>query len=171
MLKSLNLATATLLLVGTIVHAQPNRTVPGLPAAAPNVNPEHENSKKQAEQAYRSAQFLKVEELTSKVISENSKDHVALYLRGSARVELGIRTRDVPKIRQGIADCRGAILHDTQSQSMYYLPYLYGMSNLAKLESRPQHADVAIQVATSTLAESEDRGEDRANLILSLIHI
>lgn len=165
MLKSLSLATAALLCLGTLVHAQPGRNVPGLPAAAPDVNPEHENSKKEAEQAYRSAQFLKVDELTSKVIRENSKDHVALYLRGSARVELGIRTRDVAKIRQGIADCRGAILHDTQNQSMYYLPYLYGMSNLAKLESRAQHADVAIQVATSTLAETEDRGESRANLI------
>ncbi|MBD3673680.1 MAG: tetratricopeptide repeat protein [Planctomycetaceae bacterium] len=163
--KSLSLSLIAILTLTTVVNAQPNRNIPGLPAAAPNLNPEHENTKKEAEQAYRSAQFLKVDQLTSKVISENPKDHVALYLRGSARVELGIRTKDTAKIRQGIADCRGAILHDTQEQSMYYLPYLYGMSNLARLEDRPQHADVAIDVATSTLNGSEVRGEDRANLL------
>lgn len=165
MLKSFSLSMLAVLALATTVNAQPNRNVPGLPAAAPNLNPEHENTKKEAEQAYRSAQFVKVDELTSKVISENAKDHVALYLRGSARVELGIRTKDTAKIRQGIGDCRGAILHDTQEQSMYYLPYLYGMSNLARLESRPQHADVAIEVANSTLKESDVRGEDRANLL------
>lgn len=165
MLKSLSLSMLAVFMLATTVDAQLNRTVPGLPAAAPDVNPEHENTKKEAEQAYRSAQFTKVEQLTSKVISENSKDHVALYLRGSARVELGIRTKDTAKIRQGIGDCRGAILHDTQEQSMYYLPYLYGMSNLARLENRPQHADVAIEVANSTLNGTEIRGEDRANIL------
>jgi tetratricopeptide (TPR) repeat protein len=151
--------------MGTVVHAQPTNGIPGLPAAPAQVNEAHEKIKKEAEQAYRSADFDKVSQLTSRVIRENPKDHVALYLRGSARIEQGVRTRNAAKIREGIADCRNSILHDPDEQSMYYLPYLYGMSNLTVLEGRKQHAEVATQVATQTLQNTKIKGEDRANLL------
>lgn len=154
-----------LALIGTALHAQPINNIPGLPAAPVQVNEAHEKIKKEAEQAYRLADFAKVDQLTGRVLRENPKDHVALYLRGSARIEQGVRTRNAARIRDGIADCRNSILHDPEEQSMYYLPYLYGMSNLSAIEGRKQHAEVSVQVATQTLQNQNIKGEDRANLL------
>src|SRR5689334_6829312 len=68
-----------------------------------------ETQKKEAETAYQSGDFQKCIDLTTKVLSTNPKDHVALYLRASAHVELGVVRRDGKELRAGIEDARESL--------------------------------------------------------------
>jgi lipoprotein NlpI len=117
-----------------------------------------------AEQAYQQGDFLRVLELTTSMIEANSRDAVAFYLRGSARVELGRAQRDNKAVRNGIADARQAIAIGGTDQAVYYLPYLYGMTNLAALENRKSHAEVALKIAGDALAQLRLKPEEKANL-------
>lgn len=136
-----------------------------LSSPSSTVNPQHEAAKRRAEQAYTSGDFAKVVPLMDGVLRSNPRDDVALYLRGSAKIELGIAAGDAAKVRDGISDSRNAILHDTKGQMMYYLPYLYGMTNLTALEKKPNHANTAVSVATQALSKPGLKDEDRANLL------
>ncbi|WP_166828934.1 tetratricopeptide repeat protein [Thalassoroseus pseudoceratinae] len=129
-----------------------------------NANPEHEQIKKQADAAYQQRAFTQAVELVSKVIKENPKDDVAFYLRGSSLVEIGLQNRDVDKLRAGIADARQAISLNGRERIDYYLPYLFGMSSLAGLEDKPEHANVAIQVATQVIGLPNVGTAQSANL-------
>jgi tetratricopeptide (TPR) repeat protein len=148
--------------------AQPRplpRQPDGLPVPVPaKINPAHEKSKREAEQAYAQGEYSRVAALMESVIRQNPRDDVALYLRGSALIEDGVQKSDTKLIRAGITDSRQAILHDKKGESMYYLPYLYGMTNLTLLEDKPQHATVSVQVATSSLQDAKVKGQDKANL-------
>ena len=149
-----------------VVEAQ-RRTLPPLPGAdsRPDVNPVHERQKSEAEQAYKAKRYDKTIELTSRVIAENQRDHVAYYLRGSARIEQAIQSRNAKLARDGINDARLAINYGGQdAPAMYFLPYLYGMTNLSAIEGRDQHAEVAIQIASQTLSNSAIKPEDKANI-------
>ncbi len=128
------------------------------------VNAAHEKLKTEADQAYRKGDFKRTVELTSSVIRENPSDHVAYYLRGSARAEIAVRNRDVKEMRGAIADSREAIRLDGTRNPMYYMPYLYGMTNLTMLENRKEHAEVAVKVAGQVLSLPTLKGDDRANL-------
>jgi tetratricopeptide (TPR) repeat protein len=130
-----------------------------------NLRPEHDQARNEADQAYRRADHKKVIELTSGVLAQNPKDHVALYLRGSSRVDLGVASRDGALIRNGIADARQAISIKTDDNMNYYLPYLFGMTNLAGLESKPAHAQVAVDFATQLLGQPKLKGEQRSNTL------
>jgi len=123
--------------------------------------------KSEAEQAYRANSFDRTIELTETVISQNSRDHVAYYLRGSAKVEKGIRKRDGKLIRAGINDARLAINYGgtEPSVAMYYLPYLYGMTNLGAIEGRKEHAEVSLKVAAQALNNPALKPTDRANIL------
>src|SRR5690606_29933513 len=70
-----------------------------LPKPTGNVNPVHEEKKRQADAAYRGGDFQKVIDLTSEVLRENPSDAIAFYLRASGRVELGARNGDMKSIR------------------------------------------------------------------------
>ena len=131
----------------------------------PNLKAEHDQARNEADQAYRRADHKKVIEITSGVLLQNPKDHVALYLRGSARVDLGVATQDAASVRNGITDARQAISIKTQDNLNYYLPYLYGMTNLAGLEKKPAHAQVAVDFATQLLGQSTLKGEQRSNTL------
>lgn len=120
--------------------------------------------KEQADVAYRQRNFPKTIDLSNQVLAKSQNDHVALYLRGSARVELGILTGKVESLRQGISDAREAIRHEGKGKPEYYLPYIYGMSNLADLEGKPNHAKTAKTVVDSVLERSDLSNEQRANL-------
>jgi hypothetical protein len=118
--------SAGALLALTLAIASPERAMaqaaaPGSPATGPNAP---------AEQAYKQGEFDKVVQLTNTTLRSNPNDHVALYLRGSARVEQGLQRRDGQLIRDGIADAREAIRLGGKENSIYYLPYLYGMTQL-----------------------------------------
>ena len=149
--------------------AQP-RTLPrkpnGLPIPIPTqVNPAHEKAKREAEQAYAQGEYHTVITLMETVVRQNPRDDVALYLRGSARIEDGVQKNDTKLVRAGISDSRQSILYDKKGESMYYLPYLYGMTNLTLMEGKPQHANVSVQVATSSLNDGKTKGQDKANLL------
>ncbi|MFQ5732199.1 MAG: tetratricopeptide repeat protein [Planctomycetaceae bacterium] len=128
------------------------------------VNPTHERYKTQADQAYRKGDYKRAVELTSAVIRENRSDHVAYYLRGSARAELALAARDAAEMRRAIADAREAIRLDDTRNAMYFLPYLYGMTNLTVIENRREHAKTAVAVAGQILRVPTLKNEDRANL-------
>jgi len=160
------LTLAALLLTATLagtVYGQQRIFQPRNPNRQP-VNPRHEQLKTQADQAYRQGDYAEVVKLTNTVLQQNPRDAVAYYLRGSARVEIGLRNRDAKEMRSGISDAREAIRLDSSGNPMYYLPYLYGMTNLAALEDRKEHAEVAVKYAGQLLKQSSLNGEMRANI-------
>ena len=130
-----------------------------------NANPAHEKIKSEAESFYKQGKYQQTIDLTSQVITQNPKDDVAFYLRGSAKVEMGIRSNNTEMVRQGIADAREAIGLNGQEHTDYYLPYLYGMSNLSQLEGRKEHAEVALQVATQVLNLANVKEDQKANVL------
>lgn len=128
--------------------------------------PEHESQRSQASQLYQAGDYNKVVEITSAILSANQTDDIAVYLRGSAKVELGIANRQAALVREGIADASAAIQANQGRKNPtfnYYLPYLYGMTNLSSLEKNPSHAKVSIDIATKLLAQQSIDAESRAN--------
>lgn len=128
-------------------------------------NPKHEDAKRSAEQAYKQGDYDKAISITDGVLVEAPEDDVAFYLRGSARVEKGLRAGDRKLIRAGIADAREAIRFGPEKSGLYYLPYLYGLKSLATLENRKEHADLAVQVATTALRIPGLKNDEKANLL------
>ena len=129
------------------------------------LNPVHERSKIEAQQAYQQGKYQKAIDLTSSVLRSNPRDDVAYYLRASARVELGLQQRDPQQVRNGIADSREAIRINGRENPIYYIPYLYGMTGLAALEGRNEHAEVAEKYAGLAMDQAGDRPQDRAHLL------
>ncbi len=144
-------------------YAQP-QILQTQPVSQAAVNPVHERAKTEAEQAYQKGDYAEAIELTSGVLQQNSSDHVAYYLRGSARVDLGKSRGDVRLIRSGITDAREAIRFARTPNFNYYLPYLYGMTSLAAIEKRDAHAEVAIKVAGQLIAQPKLKPDARANM-------
>ena len=130
-----------------------------------NANAAHEKIKSEAESFYKQGNYQKTIELTSQVLKQNPKDDVAFYLRGSAKIELGFRSNNTQMVREGIADAREAIGINGQEHTDYYLPYLYGMSSLAQLEGRKEHAEVAMQVAGQVLNLANINDDQKANVL------
>ncbi|WP_437230453.1 tetratricopeptide repeat protein [Planctomicrobium sp. SH661] len=120
--------------------------------------------KDQADTAYRERDFPKAMQLCDQALAIAPEDHVALYLRGSSRIEMGIFSGNVELIRTGIADAREAIRHEGKGKADYYLPYIYGMSHLSAFEGKPVHATTARTVADSVLDRDDITPEQRANL-------
>ncbi|MEX0715456.1 MAG: tetratricopeptide repeat protein [Planctomycetaceae bacterium] len=104
-------------------------------------------------------------ERTSEALRQNPQDDLAYYYRGSARIELGLAQGNADLVRTGIADAREAITRGGRTHKTYYLPYLYGMTALAALEDRREHAETALQVADQTLAVAGLSQEDRGTLL------
>lgn len=129
-----------------------------------SVNPAHEKLKSQADQAYRQGKYSEAVKLMNSVIRQNPRDAVAHYLRGSSRIELAMRKQDAKAMRGGIGDAREAIRLDAAKNPMYYLPYLYGMTNLTVIEGKPQHAKVAVSFADQLLQKAPLTTEMKANV-------
>lgn len=155
------LLTLWLVSFAATAFAQP---VPAPRPANPNANPAHEKLKFEAEDAYQANDFAKTIELTGRVLAENPRDHVALYLRASARVELGQMTGQAKEIRAGVEDAREALRHGGTDQINYYLPYFYGMTSLSQLENRPEHADVVVSFSQTVLQRPGLKPDEAANL-------
>jgi len=128
-------------------------------------NPEHEKMRADARKAYEEGEFAKAKDLTDRILTQNPKDHAALYLRASARVELGVVKRDVKEIREGIEDARDSLKVGGGGEINYYLPYLYGMISLANIEDKKEHANVSLEVAKTVLARTNLTPEQRANVL------
>lgn len=162
---STTLLLGLVLLVPTVVQeAAAQRTVirPG------TVNSRHEELKQQADDAYRQGDYAKTIELAGQVLQSAASDHVALYLRGSARVELGIQQRNAQLLRDGIGDAREAIRIRNRVEIDYYLPYLYGMSHLTAIEGKPSHAELAKGVAEQILEMDTVTAPEKANIAYQL---
>ncbi|MGE3314631.1 MAG: tetratricopeptide repeat protein [Planctomycetaceae bacterium] len=129
------------------------------------LNPKLEDAKRSAEQAYKQGDFDKAIQITDGVLQEAREDDVAYYLRGSARVEKGLRNGDKKLIRAGIADAREAIRFAPEKSALYHLPYLYGLKSLAVLENRREHADLAVQAANLALQIRNLKSEEKAHLL------
>ena len=135
--------------------------------AIANANPELDKMHAEAKQAYENGEFPKAKDLTTKILQQNPKDHAALYLRASARVELGVVKRDVKEIRDGIEDARESLIAGGSNEVNYYMPYLYGMIALANIEDKKEHANVALTVAKTILTSTKANPtpEQRANIL------
>jgi len=127
--------------------------------------PEHEAQRKQTQQAYDVGNWPQVISSASAILQANPKDNIALHLRGSARIESGIQMMDTAIIREGITDTREAISAATTPDFNYYLPYLYGMTNLTKIEQQPDHARVTVEIAGQLLLQSGITAEQKANVL------
>jgi lipoprotein NlpI len=127
--------------------------------------PEHEALRKQANDAFKSGDFISVIKLTTSIIDKNAKDNTALYMRGSARIEVGISRVDGQMIRQGITDAREALTAASKPEFNYYLPYLYGMTNLTLIEGQVSHSAVSVKIATELLTTATMSDEQKANVL------
>ena len=136
---------------GTIVSAQSN--------------PEQEKLRSEFKAAYVKGDYEKCKELTTKDLALNPKDHLALYLRASSRVELGFVSRDGAEVRSGIEDARESLKIGGGGEIDYYLPYLLGMITLANIEDKKEHANVALEISKSVLARTNLTPEQRANIL------
>lgn len=126
--------------------------------------------KEQADAAYRQREFETAIKLTNQVLAQAPTDHVALYLRGSSRIEMGIINGRMELIRQGIGDSREALRSEGKGNPDYYLPYMYGMSHLAGLEGKPDNAKASLQVADGQLEREDLTPEQRANVHYQRAH-
>ena len=120
---------------------------------------------KAVDEANQRGDYAEVIRLASILIAKDDKDYFALHLRASAKIELGRQSRDVKSVREGVADARAALGIAGKKAVWLFIPYLYGMTTLAELESRPEHAKVGIDVVTPVLARTDLSPADRANLL------
>ena len=160
---ALNFATAAAFAQGDDKKPTPESAATTNQPRDPLLLPQHDQARTDAEQAYRRSDHKKVIELMSGVLTQNPKDHVALYLRGSSRVDLGGATGDAVLVRAGITDARESITIKQKDNINYYLPYLKGMTSLSLVEKKRTHADVAIDFATKLLAQQTLKGEELSN--------
>lgn len=131
--------------------------------------PEVTDARGKADSAYQQGNYAKVIELATWLIDNHPDDnvHVAYHLRASAKIEQGRLVGSGKLVRDGIADARQAILIAGNEYPWVHIPYVYGLSSLADIERRKEHADLAIKVVTPVLQYPESKNystEDRANL-------
>lgn len=124
----------------------------------------------EADQAYQHGEYAKVIAVSDQLIQSYPKDnvHVAYHMRASARIELGRAAGAAKQVREGIADARTALGIGGNKYFWLYIPYFYGLTSLAEIEKRPDHAELAIKVAGPVLARPVDKdftADDHANLL------
>lgn len=136
------------------------------PLWAQNDPPKPQPPKSEAEEAYSQGDFEKCIEIANRSLAANPNDHVAYYWRASAKVELGQVQRDKKLVREGIEDARASLkaLGNGKLEPKYYLPYLYGMTSLAQIENRPEHADTAVGIADQLVKKESIPAEQKANI-------
>ncbi|MGE5194677.1 MAG: tetratricopeptide repeat protein [Deltaproteobacteria bacterium] len=131
--------------------------------------PEVLEARSKADTSYQQRDYAKVVELTNWLIDNFPTDnpHFAYHLRASAKIELGKASRSGKQVREGISDARTAIGISGARYPWLHIPYLYGLTALAEIERRPEHAEMAIKAVTPVLtypATKDFTDEDRANL-------
>ncbi|MBS0265768.1 MAG: tetratricopeptide repeat protein [Planctomycetes bacterium] len=131
--------------------------------------PEVTDARSKADSAYQKGDYAKVIELATWLMSNYPEDnpHVAYHLRASAKIEQGRQAGSAKLVREGITDSRQAILSAGREYPWVYIPYAYGLSSLAEIERRKDHAELAVKILTPVLQYPETKnftGEDRANL-------
>ena len=117
-----------------------------------------------ADLLYRQRDFRGAIAAASRGIDANPTDHVAFYLRGSARVEEGLLTNSVEMVKAGVADSREAIKLEGNGKPDYYLPYIYGMTMLARLAENPDYARTASSVVDQVQSRAALTPAEESNL-------
>lgn len=120
---------------------------------------------KAVDEANQRGEYAEVIRLASILLAKDEKDYFALHLRASAKIELGRQSRDAKSVRDGVADARSALSIAGKKAVWLFVPYMYGMTSLSEIESRPEHAKVGIDVIAPVLARSDLSPSDRANLL------
>ncbi len=120
-----------------------------------------EQLRSQAQSAYKVGNYADSERFCNQLLQMDSRDHLALYYRASARVEMGGQTNNAALVRKGIEDARAAI--GIEEEPNYFLPYLYGMSQLSRIERKPEHASTALKTVDTLLSKSDLTKEQKAN--------
>ncbi len=143
----------------------PSISAQEISAQTVSLSQEQTQSLDQAMAAYQSGEYDRAITLADAVLKTNPKQGRALHIRASSRVELGIQTGNAAMIRDGVADARESIGATQSKQPGYYLPYLFGMTNLSMIEDQPKHAQDSINVATQILERLKMSDEDRANIL------
>lgn len=149
----------------TQFRTQPRSTF-GQPqtTAGQTLNAADEKTKTEAQQAHQAGRHQEAINMVGGLLNRNPRDDVALHIRASARVELGVQRRDAALIRAGVGDARTAISINGRNHVVYYMPYLFGMTQLANVETRPGHAETAASVAGKLLDLKSLANADKANI-------
>lgn len=117
-----------------------------------------------ADKAYEESRYDDALRIAQKLLEADPKNSEALFIQAASRVEMGVETGDTAMVRDGVADARSAIEISQSKHPKYYLPYLYGMTNLSLLEDRPEHVQTSISVATQIIEKLPMENEDKANI-------
>lgn len=141
----------------------------GIPDGPSESPPQVVEARANIDRAYQEGNYAKVVELSTWLIDNYPGDnvHVAYHLRASAKIEQGRNARSAKLVREGITDARQGLQLAGAEYPWLHIPYLYGLTNLAELERRPEHADMAIRVVSPVLQHPASKNftdEDRANL-------
>lgn len=133
---------------------------------APNtVQTERDTIRTDASRAYQKREYTKALEISNQLLTTDPRDFVALHLRASARIELGREEGSPEKVREGIEDARVSLGIAGQRYPWLYVPYFYGLSSLAEMENRAEHAELAIKIAGPVLARADLSKNDRGSLL------
>ena len=133
------------------------------PAAAPAVA-SGSAATSEADLAYRQRNFRGAIEAASRGIEADPNDHAAYYLRGSARVEEGLQTSNPELVRAGVGDARESIRLEGSGKPDYYLPYIYGMTMLSRMDSNVEFARTASAVVEQVQQRAALTPAEEANL-------
>ncbi len=115
--------------------------------------------------AYQGGHYDKVVALADQLLQTEPTDHVAYHMRASAKIELGRIAGDNKQVRDGIADSRQALALAGLEHAWLYIPYLYGLTSLAEIEKRPDHAALAVKVAGPVIQRPGVSATDQGNLL------
>lgn len=143
----------------------PSISAQEISAQTVSLSQEQTQSLDKAMAAYQSGEYDRAIAITDTLLKSTPKQGKALHIRASSRVELGIQTGNAAMIRDGVADARESIGATQSKQPGYYLPYLFGMTNLSMIEDQTKHAQDSINVSTQILDRLKMSDEDRANIL------
>ena len=156
---SLAAAFAAAVLGGPQLAAAQSFDGPAAAASAPAMG-----ATSAADLAYRQRNFRQAIEQASRGIEADPSDHAAFYLRGSARVEEGLQSNNLEMVKAGVADAREAIKLEGNGKPDYYLPYIYGMTMLARMDKNADYARTASQVVDQVQQRAALTPGEEANL-------
>ena len=117
-----------------------------------------------ADLSYRQRNFSAAIAQATQGIDADPSDHVAFYLRGSARVEEGLQIGNAELVKSGVADSREAIRLEGNGKPDYYLPYVYGMTMLSRLEKNAEFARTASAVVNQVQQRAALTPSEESNL-------
>ena len=141
----------------------------GTPAFQPIVLSTQDILRTNTNAALQQRDWVKAEDLASKLIATNPQDHDALFMRSAARVQQGIAAKDNKIVRAAVGDASAAVATlktlGLGAKMEYYIPYLYGMTNLGALEKNPELVKNSQDFVNKMLAKPGLTNVEKANFL------